>query len=61
MKVLIVEDDLMNQTVIKRFLEKRFDTTITDSSDNVPEILKSNKIDLILMDIASWGKRINCN
>jgi spermidine synthase len=34
-KVLIVEDDLMNQTVIKRFLEKRFDTIITDSSDNV--------------------------
>jgi len=55
-KVLIVEDDLINQTVIKRFLEKRFDTIITDSSDNVPDILKSNKIDLILMDIAILGK-----
>ena len=55
-KVLIVEDDLMNQIVIKRFLEKRFDTIITDSSDNVPGILKSSKIDLILMDIAILGK-----
>ena len=54
--VLIVEDDLINQIVIKRFLEKRFDTIVTDSSDNVPEILKSNKIDIILMDIAILGK-----
>ena len=54
--VLIVEDDLMNQTVIKKFLEKRFDTIITDSSDNVPEILISNKIDIILMDISIQGK-----
>jgi CheY-like chemotaxis protein len=54
--VLIVEDDLMNQTVIKKFLENRFDTVITDSSDNVPEILISKKIDIILMDISIQGK-----
>jgi CheY-like chemotaxis protein len=54
--ILIVEDDLMNQILIKKFLEKRFDTIITDSSDKVPEILKSNKIGIILMDISIQGK-----
>lgn len=54
--VLIVEDDLMNQLTIKKFLEKRFGTIITDSSDKVIEILNSNKINIILMDISILGK-----
>jgi CheY-like chemotaxis protein len=54
--VLIVEDDLINQLTIKKFLEKRFGTIITDSSDKVIEILNSNTINIILMDISILGK-----
>jgi PAS domain S-box-containing protein len=55
--VLIVEDDLINQLAIKRILENRYTTIITDSSDEVLEILKKNKVDIILMDISIWGKK----
>jgi CheY-like chemotaxis protein len=55
--VLIVEDDIINQLAIKRILENRYTTIITDSSDEVFEILKKNKVDIILMDISIWGKK----
>jgi PAS domain S-box-containing protein len=55
--VLIVEDDLINQLAIKRILENRYTTIITDSSDEVLEILKKNKVNIILMDISIWGKK----
>jgi PAS domain S-box-containing protein len=54
--VLIVEDDKINQLTIQKFLEKNYTTIITDSSDDVLEILKINKVDIILMDISIWGK-----
>jgi CheY-like chemotaxis protein len=55
MSILIVEDDLLNQTTIKRFIGNRYNTLCTDSSDKVIEILHKNKIDLILMDISIKG------
>ena len=55
--VLIVEDDFINQLTIKLFLEKRFGTIITNSSDEVPGILLSNKVDIILMDISIFGSK----
>jgi CheY-like chemotaxis protein len=55
--VLIVEDDLINQTTIKRFIGNRYSTLVTDSSDDVLEKLNKNKVDIILMDISIKGKR----
>jgi PAS domain S-box-containing protein len=55
--VLIVEDEIVNQTTIKRFIEKRYLTIITDSSDEALEILHKNKVDLILMDISISGSK----
>ena len=54
--VLIVEADLVKQMTIKIFIENKFATIITGSSDNVIEILKAIKIDVILTDIAILGK-----
>ena len=48
---------LINQTTIKRFIENKYHTLITDSSDEVIEILKNNKIDIILMDISIKGTK----
>jgi PAS domain S-box-containing protein len=55
--VLVVEDDFMNQVTMKRFLEKVYTILMTDSSDNVLEILKKEKVDIILMDISIKGKQ----
>jgi PAS domain S-box-containing protein len=54
--VLIVEDDSLNQMTIKRFLEKNYSSIVTNTSDNVTEILIKEKIDLILMDISINGR-----
>src|ERR1035437_7188210 len=55
--VLIVEDDALNQITIKKFIEKKSNTIITNSSDEALEILKKNKVDIILMDISIMGHR----
>jgi PAS domain S-box-containing protein len=57
MAVLIVEDDVINQTTIKRFLGDKYSTIITDSSDEALEILKTLKVDIILMDISIRGHK----
>jgi anti-sigma regulatory factor (Ser/Thr protein kinase) len=56
-EVLIVEDDLLNRLTINRFLAKRYNTILTDSSDKALEILKKQKVDIILMDISINGKK----
>ena len=53
---LLVEDDNINQLTIKKFLENRYTTIITDSSDEVLGILLKNKVDIILTDISIWGR-----
>jgi PAS domain S-box-containing protein len=55
--ILLVEDDALNQMTIKRFVEKKYSCIVTDSSDNVKEILRRGHIDLILMDISIKGSR----
>jgi CheY-like chemotaxis protein len=55
--VLLVEDDLMNQVTIRRFIEKKYRVIITASSDEAMEIVKKEKIDIILMDISIKGSR----
>ncbi|MDR3665664.1 MAG: response regulator, partial [Ignavibacteriaceae bacterium] len=54
--VLIVEDDKINQLTIRKFLADDYTTIITDSSDEVLELLIKNKVNIILMDISIWGK-----
>lgn len=54
--ILLVEDDGLNQMTIKRFIEPRYRSIIVDSSEDALEILKTNNIDLILMDISIKGK-----
>jgi PAS domain S-box-containing protein len=53
--VLLVEDDVFNQTAIKIFIQSRYDTIITDSSEGAMELMKKNKVDLVLMDISIKG------
>jgi PAS domain S-box-containing protein len=55
--VLLVEDDLMNQVTIRRFIENKYNVIITDSSDEAREIVKKGKIDIILMDISIKGSK----
>jgi CheY-like chemotaxis protein len=51
-----VEDDFINQTTVKRFIEKNYSSIFADSSDKAMMILKKEKIDLILMDISINGE-----
>ena len=53
--VLLVEDDLMNQITIRRFIEKKFNVITTASSDEAREIINKEKVDIILMDISIKG------
>jgi CheY-like chemotaxis protein len=55
--VLLVEDDKMNQVTIKRFIVNFYTVLVSDSSDEALEILKKEKVDLILMDISIKGSR----
>ena len=50
--VLLVEDDVFNQAAIKIFIEKGYDTIITDSSEGALDIMENNRVDLILMYIS---------
>lgn len=55
--VLLVEDDVFNQQVIKIFIEKGCNTMITDSSEGALDVMKNNRVDLILMDISIKGNK----
>jgi PAS domain S-box-containing protein len=57
MFVLLVEDDLLNQFTIKKFIEKKHTAIVTDSSEKALEILNREQVDLILMDISIRGTR----
>ena len=55
--ILLVEDDYINQLTIRRLIENRYRIIITDSSNEVLEIIKREKVDLILMDISIKGDK----
>jgi CheY-like chemotaxis protein len=55
--VLIVEDDALNQLTMQKFLEDRHNSIVADSSKKVMNVLKNNKVDLILMDISIKGDK----
>jgi len=50
--VLLVEDDDINQDIIRKYIIKKYKCMVTASYDGVMEVLLNNKIDLILMDIS---------
>ncbi|NOR75396.1 MAG: response regulator [Draconibacterium sp.] len=56
MKILLIEDNLLNQKVVMYFLRKyKYDiTTVIDGNDAV-EVIINNNFDLILMDIMLPG------
>ncbi|MBI2416934.1 MAG: PAS domain S-box protein [Ignavibacteriales bacterium] len=53
--VVIVEDDPINQNLIHHFINREYNTLITDSHKGLLEILENNNVDLILMDISLKG------
>ncbi|MDP3684921.1 MAG: response regulator, partial [Ignavibacteria bacterium] len=54
---LLVEDDIINQVTIKKFLQNGYNTLMTGYSDEALTILKKNKVDIILMDISIGGSK----
>ncbi|MCI8596925.1 MAG: response regulator [Lachnospiraceae bacterium] len=51
-RILVVDDDAMNLKRTKMILEKQYDVLLVESGKEALEKLKSEKIDLILLDIA---------
>lgn len=56
-RILITEDDSENQRFLRMFLQKSFITDICDSDITFYENLKTNKYDVILMDISLKGNK----
>jgi len=57
-KILVVEDDPINQITIKQFLKKDYITIIANSAEEVMSVLTSeNNFDSILMDISIGGAK----
>ena len=51
-KILLVEDNKINQMISKKMLERKgINCTIIDCGEDAIEIVKNNKFDLILMDV----------
>ncbi|MCK9211237.1 MAG: PAS domain S-box protein [Ignavibacteriaceae bacterium] len=55
--ILIVEDDALNQDVLRRVLDKKYKSLLAESAEEVYEVLKDNNVDLILMDISINGDK----
>ncbi|WP_281322612.1 tetratricopeptide repeat-containing hybrid sensor histidine kinase/response regulator [Flavobacterium aestivum] len=55
-KVLVVEDNKINQMITKKMLvNKEMECTILDNGEEAIEILKDNAFDLVLMDVHLLG------
>ncbi len=50
--ILVVDDDAMNLKRTKIILQKRYDVFFADSGEEALDILKREKIDMVLLDIA---------
>ena len=54
--ILVVEDEAVNQIAMKAILRNKYEVYIASTAKEAREILKQNKIDLILMDISLKGE-----
>ena len=50
--ILVVDDDAMNLKRTKLILQKYYDVIFAESGEEALELLKSEKIDMVLLDIA---------
>ncbi|MDP3150607.1 MAG: PAS domain S-box protein [Ignavibacteria bacterium] len=50
--VLLVEDDDLNQDIIRKYIIRKYECIVTASYEGVMELLKKHKVDLIVMDIS---------
>ncbi|MCI8647912.1 MAG: response regulator [Firmicutes bacterium] len=53
--ILVVDDDAMNLKRTKMVLDKNYDVVLAESGEEALEKLESEKIDLVLLDIAMPG------
>ena len=53
--ILVVDDDAMNLKRTKMVLDKNYDVVLAESGEEAIEKLESEKIDLVLLDIAMPG------
>jgi osomolarity two-component system sensor histidine kinase NIK1 len=57
LKILLIEDNLLNQKIVSFHLKKRnYEVKCATNIDEVINIVKKEKIDLIFMDIMLPGK-----
>ena len=56
-RLLIVEDDLENQKVLRALLKRNFDIDICDSETTFYDCLNAKEYDIILMDISLRGSK----
>lgn len=50
-KILVVEDNIETQLIIKVNLRDVYDVEITDNTDDAISLIKNNNFDLVLLDI----------
>lgn len=54
--ILIVEDDELTLKFLSKYLSRYFNVTLAQTPDIFYEVIKTNKFDLILMDISLRNK-----
>ncbi len=56
-KLLIVEDDDLNQLIYKRIFANKYDIVMCKNEDDFYPALKTNKFDIFLIDISLVGTK----
>ncbi len=54
-RILVVDDDRMNLLRTKKILENSYDVSLVESGRDALNLLKTKKVDLILLDIEMPG------
>ncbi len=53
-RILVVEDDALNQKVFRLILERKggFEVVITEDGDEVMDLVRNREVDLVVMDVS---------
>lgn len=54
-KLLIVEDNLLNQKILSFYMKKEFETRVASTGEEALEILRNEWFDIVLMDLMLPG------